>query len=752
MKRRRRGRVLSLVFGVCTIGGFTVIQPVTAGASGAAIAVTADSVSPSTFAMQGTQLSYSYTIQNTGDVTLDDVGATSSTGAVVTCSIGSSPLAPGDSTSCSASYTTSLADEGAGDVDETVTASGQPVDGEPTVTGNGTSTATGPTVVNVTNPDPTGALNNALTALFGNADSATIASVTATPNDNPIPQSGSATGTAYGGLENVSSYVPNGCDDTVPSGGYDPYALNQSAGADTSDKTVAIEDLIDTVQQAQHEGDSGFTGPVEIDFPGGCYQVNGVLFLRGVQDLIINGDPSGAADANAEFRQAWVDDDNGETYNRPRLKTYALCNSTKSDQDSSTLGYPLDYGTGGVYDVMWWVEGGCNDVIQNIDFEGNWGYGRRTYFGDYAKSVCGPSPSTPCYWDNNSNNAPFACNPTGSEWIPCNARSGSSMVGNEQDSAIQVNGSGYDDGTNGQSGNPYPGVLIQNNILDGSSGDFVTVTSLHEATTGTSDPASDITVYNNSGDSSVRDGFSCAWCTNVNVSSNTFADVNTDGVDVEADNSGGSEKNIAISDNLFKSINEYLFAAETEANFDDFSFTNNEAKGGGGAFEIVAMGRSDSNFTIDNNTWNEPGYVRFGLSGGGTLNDAVVDDNSSQNDTDTGQFAGAEGSNVQVQDNDLTPIDGKNGDNIVPFNVGDASATNDSSCGNVNTADGTNLDANDTANSGYVWPDSGTSVPDSDPSCDLTGDTPLTIVLPSAASLPFSSFTTYELLTASYGA
>src|SRR5262249_28066417 len=87
----------------------------------------AKSASPSTYSSTGTVITYTYTITNSGNVTL--AGPFSVTddklGSINPC--GSGPLAPGATTSCTATHTITQADLDAGSIKNTATSSGNGV-------------------------------------------------------------------------------------------------------------------------------------------------------------------------------------------------------------------------------------------------------------------------------------------------------------------------------------------------------------------------------------------------------------------------------------------------------------------------------------------------------------------------------------------------------------------------------------------------------------------------------------------------
>jgi uncharacterized repeat protein (TIGR01451 family) len=98
----------------------------------------ADPAGPSDFTV-GQQITYSFLVTNTGNVTLTDVTVDDSTFSgtgtlsAITCPAGAASLAPGDSITCTATYTLTQADIDAGKVTNTATATGNPPSGTPPV-------------------------------------------------------------------------------------------------------------------------------------------------------------------------------------------------------------------------------------------------------------------------------------------------------------------------------------------------------------------------------------------------------------------------------------------------------------------------------------------------------------------------------------------------------------------------------------------------------------------------------------------
>jgi uncharacterized repeat protein (TIGR01451 family) len=94
------------------------------------------------FSAPGTPVTYSYVVKNTGNVTLSSVGVTDPMTGLSAISCPSRTLAPGVSTTCSATYTTTQADVDRGSITNTGTASGTPPTG-PAVTAPSTTTIPG---------------------------------------------------------------------------------------------------------------------------------------------------------------------------------------------------------------------------------------------------------------------------------------------------------------------------------------------------------------------------------------------------------------------------------------------------------------------------------------------------------------------------------------------------------------------------------------------------------------------------------
>ncbi len=94
----------------------------------------------------GGTIAYSFVVQNTGNVTLHGVTITDAKVGTVTCPVTS--LAPGDSTTCTTTYTLTQADVDAGHVANSADATGTPPTGAPVTATDTTDTpiAAGPSI------------------------------------------------------------------------------------------------------------------------------------------------------------------------------------------------------------------------------------------------------------------------------------------------------------------------------------------------------------------------------------------------------------------------------------------------------------------------------------------------------------------------------------------------------------------------------------------------------------------------------
>jgi len=122
------------------------------------------------------------------------------------------------------------------------------------------------------------------------------------------------------------------------------------------------------------------TAPLEVQFAaGGCYLINGMIFLRGVTDVIFNGN-------GATFEQQSVAspiDDSPPTTVDPYCGVTNNFGGAAKALSGAESGNPPT-------DVMWYVEGGCDLEFENMNFAGaNPGGGGGSYQQDSAMQISG---------------------------------------------------------------------------------------------------------------------------------------------------------------------------------------------------------------------------------------------------------------------------------------------------------------------------------------------------------------------------
>jgi uncharacterized repeat protein (TIGR01451 family) len=125
-------------------GGASISNPVSASiivTQNLAVTLTSITPSPSTATTVGTVVNYTYTFQNTGNVTLlSPFTVTDDRVSPVSCAAATSPLAPGASTACTGSYTTTAADNAAGSIIDHATVTGVTSKGQNVTSAQATST------------------------------------------------------------------------------------------------------------------------------------------------------------------------------------------------------------------------------------------------------------------------------------------------------------------------------------------------------------------------------------------------------------------------------------------------------------------------------------------------------------------------------------------------------------------------------------------------------------------------------------
>jgi hypothetical protein len=131
-------------------------------------------------------------------------------------------------------------------------------------------------------------------------------------------------------------------------GAADAYSVTADAQVFTPPSTIASDCSVDVTKPLYDwintlpQGSS--SAPTEVEFrSGGCYQVDGMIFLRGLSDFVFDGN-------GALFEQTSVV--NGELNGDlpPNRPAYCGSNKFKQSQGSMPTGF----------DIMWFVEGGCD--------------------------------------------------------------------------------------------------------------------------------------------------------------------------------------------------------------------------------------------------------------------------------------------------------------------------------------------------------------------------------------------------------
>lgn len=375
------------------------------------------------------------------------------------------------------------------------------------------------------------------------------------------------------------------------------------------DVTKPLYDWINTLPQGTP------SQPTEVQFAsGGCYQIDGMIFLRALNDYVFDGN-------GARFVQSSVV--NGELNGDPPPNRSAYCGiTTKFVNASQTIP------TG--FDIMFFVEGGCDLVFENMTIQGT--------------------------------------NTTG--------KPGGTL---QQDSAIELAGAQR--------------VIVTNTTINGMFGDFVTVTGLHETKFGgIYYPSFDISITNNSFSESGRQGIAVVYADRVTVSGNSILHSAADALDLEAETGGGVEGDILVTNNSIHSY-IYLVAAITYAQLYSFAFTDNSV-GPIKIFLQSKTKYPGHDITIGQNTsdtttaWSNSYDILFAneVTGLAQHNHAPVA-------PPTPYFVRAANTSGQiaVQSNVLDPGAGA-GTKFLPKPLSATSNANGTECDNV-TSTGTNLDA-----------------------------------------------------------
>lgn len=133
-----------------------------------------------------------------------------------------------------------------------------------------------------------------------------------------------------------------------------------SIPSDCTYRTDITTNLINWINSLP-QGTSGF--PLEIQFvKNGCYRIDGTVYLRGLRHVIIDGN-------GAVIEQTSVA--NPELDNITSLPTVSpYCGSEGVDNGSADAATALEYAQlyqVGNVDIMWFIEGGCDLVFENMN-------------------------------------------------------------------------------------------------------------------------------------------------------------------------------------------------------------------------------------------------------------------------------------------------------------------------------------------------------------------------------------------------
>jgi hypothetical protein len=315
------------------------------------------------------------------------------------------------------------------------------------------------------------------------------------------------------------------------------------------DVTVQLYNLINTFPQGTPNN------PIEVEFaPGGCYLVNGMLFLRGFQDYIFNGNGS-------TFEQQSVtslDIKNGD----PPPTRAPYCDAPTQYGGASDAANALSkiiYNDGGpVDDIMWFVEGGCDLEFGNMTIDGAGSTTNSKTEQDSAFEVAGAQRVLVTGDDIST---------VYGDCVTVTGLNEASFPGNYPSSDVTVTG----------------------NTCHATGRDGVSVVYANRVTVG--------------GCSSFGDTWDTLCGTSTTLG-NTFSNLNGDGIDIESDsgNPQGGEGNILVANNNFKNF-AYLVAGLTQGQVFQFGFDDNTVDNM--KSDVAPNGKNSpvgQNFTVSGNT------------------------------------------------------------------------------------------------------------------------------------------------------
>jgi hypothetical protein len=223
------------------------------------------------------------------------------------------------------------------------------------------------------------------------------------------------------------------------------------------------------------------------------------------------------------------------------------------------------------------------------------------------------------------------------------------VVGSQNNSGIQLSG--------------VQRALIQGVTIKNVDGDFVTMSGLHEATSGqASFPTTDATIRGNSFSRSGRQGITPEFVDHVSITHNSMRGVAASVIDLEADSTGGCACNVDVDHNTFAGPVGYLVAGITGLSIQHFDFTDNRLVDGAQLKIQLAPQLPSSDIVISGNsgttgsTWPWPSVgIAYSVKGDSTgpVKGVRVSGNSIPAPSNGRPFvrAGSQASNVGVSNN-----------------------------------------------------------------------------------------------------
>ena len=317
------------------------------------------------FSSEGETITYTFTVTNTGNVTLTNVVIDDPLTGSVDLAVSPSTLAPGDSGSASATYTTTQADVDNGQVDNTATATGydpdnSPVSDQDDETVDGPASDPGISLVKTADPQAYLGVGDIITYTFNVTNTGNV-TLTDLVIDDPLTgsvdlavspstlapgESGSATAT----YTTAQADVDNGqVDNTATATGYDPddnpvYDQdNETIEGPVSDPSISLVKTADP--QAFLGAGETITYTFSVTNTGNVTLTNVVIDdpLTGSVNLAVSPStlaPGASGSATATYTTTQADVDNGQLFNTATATGYDPDDNPVFDQDDETIEGP----------------------------------------------------------------------------------------------------------------------------------------------------------------------------------------------------------------------------------------------------------------------------------------------------------------------------------------------------------------------------------------------------------------------------